>query len=55
MMKPALLAFVPVAAAVAIAGCGGSGTGSGYAAAPRANHPPRQRRRSANGSEVHNG
>jgi predicted lipoprotein with Yx(FWY)xxD motif len=33
MMKPALLAFAPVAAAVAIAGCGGSSGGSTQAKA----------------------
>jgi predicted lipoprotein with Yx(FWY)xxD motif len=33
MMKPALLAFAPVAAAVAIAGCGGSSSGTGYSKA----------------------
>jgi predicted lipoprotein with Yx(FWY)xxD motif len=33
MMKPALLAFAPVAAAVAIAGCGGSSGGTGYSQA----------------------
>jgi predicted lipoprotein with Yx(FWY)xxD motif len=33
MMKPALFAIAPVAAAVAIAGCGGSSGGSGYSKA----------------------
>jgi len=33
MMKPALIALTPVAAAVAIAGCGGGGGGGGYAKA----------------------
>ena len=33
MIKPALLAFAPVAAAVAIAGCGGSSDGTGYSKA----------------------
>jgi predicted lipoprotein with Yx(FWY)xxD motif len=33
MMKPALFAVAPVAAALAIAGCGGSAGGSGYSKA----------------------